>query len=118
MLTTFVLRLSDATLNPTADSGLSTVQVASVLVGVFLPILVGLVTKTVTSSSVKALLLALLSAVTGFLTEFINSGNFVWQQALLSAVVTFVTAVAFHFGLWSPTGTSAKAQRAFGGDNS
>lgn len=107
--------LGEVDIDPTAHTGFSTVQVASVLIGTLLPILVGLVTSRVTSSRTKALLLAGLSALTGFLTEYVNSDNFVWQQAFLTAVVTFVTAVAAHYGLWRPTGASAAAQRAFSG---
>lgn len=112
-----VTLLAEVDVDPTAHTGFTTVQIASVLLGTVLPILVGLVTKRVTSSAVKAVLLLALSAVAGFLTELINSSNFVWQQALLTTLITFVTGVAMHFGLWQPTGVSAKAQAAFGGDS-
>jgi hypothetical protein len=95
--------------DPVAGS-IHTVQVVSLLIGVFIPILVGLVTKVTTNATVKSLLLLGLSAVSGFLTEFVNSANFVWQQALLTTVMTFVIGVATHFGLWAPTGVTAKAQ--------
>jgi predicted membrane channel-forming protein YqfA (hemolysin III family) len=98
----------DNSVDPTW-TGMDHVQIASLLVGVFLPILVGLVTTKVTSSSVKSLLLLALSAVTGFLTEMINNANFIWQDALLTTMVTFVIAVATHYGLWRPTGVSEKA---------
>lgn len=117
MQSAFFIILADATIDPTDNTGFTTVQIASVLLGTVLPILVGLVTKKVTSRSIKAVLLLALSAVAGFLTELINSANFVWQQALLSTLITFVTAVAMHFGLWQPTGVSEKAQNAFGGGN-
>lgn len=93
-------------------SGLNTVQVVSVLLGTLYPILVGLVTKVTTSPAVRAWLLAGLSALSGFGFEFINSENFVWQQALLTSVVTFVTAVATYYGLWKPTNVAAVAQRS------
>lgn len=99
------------TVDPVAKS-LHTVQVVSLLLGTLYPILVALVTKVDTSPAVRAVLLAALSAVSGFLTEFLNSENFVWQQALLTWVLTFVVAVATHFGLWQPTGVTAKAQRS------
>jgi hypothetical protein len=85
-------------------------QIIAAMVGVVLPILVGLVTKTVTRPAVKAMLLLLLSAVTGFLTEALNSDVFVWQQALFAWGITFVIGVAMHFGLWNPTGVATKAQ--------
>lgn len=100
----------DNTVDPTANSDLSLVQVSSLLVGTLLPILVALVSTRVTSRAAKSWMLAGLSAVSGFLTEFINSGdNFVWQQALLTTVVTFVVAVATYYGLWNPTGISDRA---------
>ena len=100
----------DNTVDPTAQSDLSLVQVSSVLVGTILPIVVALVSSRVTSRAAKSWMLAGLSALSGFLTEFINSGdNFVWQQALLTTVVTFVVAVATYYGLWNPTGISERA---------
>lgn len=102
----------NATIDPTAHSTLNAVQVASLLIGVFIPILVGLVTKRTTNRSVKSILLLALSAVSGFLTEFVNSANFVWQQALLTSVITFVIGVATYYGLWTPTGVTDKAQGA------
>ena len=44
-----------------ADTSVSAVQVASILIGVVLPILVGLVTKVSTNATVKSLLLQALS---------------------------------------------------------
>jgi hypothetical protein len=107
------LAAENATIDPTQHSTLNAVQVASLLIGVFIPILVGLVTKVTTSPALKSILLLALSAVSGFLTEFVNSANFIWQQALLTTVVTFVIGVATYYGLWTPTGVTAKAQAAF-----
>jgi hypothetical protein len=95
-----------------ADANMSTVQVVSLLVGIGLPLLVGLVTKSSTNSTVKSLLLVGLSCVSGFLTEYLNSSHFVWQQALLTSIVTFVVGVAAHYGVFVPTGVTAKAQRS------
>lgn len=97
----------DNTIDPTAFTGLDRVQIASILLGVFLPLLVGLVTKYSTKPSVKAILLLALSAASGFLTEMVNDENFMWQQALITTVLTFVVGVAMQRGLWVPTGASA-----------
>jgi hypothetical protein len=98
------------------NAGVGTVEVVSMVVGVLLPILVGLVTKAVTSPSTKAILLAALSALSGFLTEFVEVANsgaaFQVDQALLTWLMTFVVAVAVHYGLWKPTGVTAKAQNS------
>lgn len=86
----------------------------TLLVTVLLPVLVGLVTKVSTSSSVKALLLAALSAVTGVASALIQAneaGRSVDLYPLaLSAVSVFVVAVATHYGLWKPTYVTAAAQ--------
>lgn len=95
------------------DAAVNSIQIASLLVGTVLPILVGLVTTKVTSSRTKAILLAALSAVSGFLTELIDVTQrgdvFQVDQALLTWMMTFVVAVAIHYGFWKPTGVTEKA---------
>jgi hypothetical protein len=103
--------------DPVASS-ISTVQVVSILIGTLIPILVALVTRSTAPAGVKAVVNLALSAVTAFLTEYINSTNFVWQQALLTTVMTFVVSVATYYGLWKPTnvaGSGSAAARAVTG---
>lgn len=95
-------------MDPVASS-ISTVQVASLLIGVFIPILVALVTKSTAPAGVKAVVHLALAAVTAFLTEYVNDPDFVWQQALLSTVMTFVVGVALYAGLWRPTNLAGSA---------
>lgn len=98
------------------DDGLRVVQTLNVVVGVFLPILVGLVTKTTTSAAVKAWLLAVLNVAGAFITTYINDPNtFDLFGAALTAVVSFVTSVAVYYGLWRPTGIAPAANRAITG---
>jgi len=91
-------------------------QVLSMVVGIFLPVLVGLVTKQTANPGVRAVLLAALSAVSSFLAEWLDTLNagtaFDVGSTLLTVLGTFVVAVATHFGLWSPTGVSAWAKRS------
>ena len=51
------------------------VQIVSLLVGTVLPILVGIVTTRATDGWVEAVLLAALSAVSGFLSEWLVALN-------------------------------------------
>jgi hypothetical protein len=85
-----------------------------------LPVLVGLVTKTVTSSAVKAWLLAGLTLATSLLVELgraLEAGStFDVGAALFLALPAFVVSVATHYGLWKPTGVSARVQ-AVGSDD-
>lgn len=90
-------------------------QVISLLIGVILPLLVGLVTKWETPSAFRAVLLLLLSAVSAFATEFLaslNSGTaFDVGATLLSVLGTFLVGVGMQFGIWRPTGASDAMKR-------
>ncbi|MEU1327263.1 hypothetical protein [Streptomyces microflavus] len=80
-------------------------------IGVVLPVLVGLVTTRVTRSGTKAVLLLALTALNGFLVELANPGDgYQVGSAVVLWAVSFGTGVLAHFGLWKPTGVSARAQ--------
>lgn len=89
-------------------------QVIGLLLGVVLPLLVGLVTKRTTNSGLKAALLAGLALVSNLLTELlasINAGTpFDLGTALITGLGAFVVAVSVHYGLLKPTGVSASVQ--------
>lgn len=91
----------------------SLLQVLTLLVNVLLPILVGLVTTRVTYASTQAILLAGLTALTGFCSEWIEAVNSVEPIQFTSVFFTWFTgfaiAVATHFGLWKPTGVTSRA---------
>lgn len=88
--------------------------IVGLLVSTVLPLLVGLVTTRVTDSGLKAILLAALAATTGFLGELgdaLTSGtSYDVGTGLLYALAAFLIASGIHFGLYKPTGVSAKAQ--------
>lgn len=84
------------------------------VIPVFLPLLVGLVTTRVTASGVKSTLLAALALVTSLVVEGVDviAGGGVYDigQALILALPTFFFAVSAHYGLLRPTGATGKAQ--------
>lgn len=84
-------------------------------VAVVIPLLVGLVTKEVTSSAVKAIVLAALSAVAGLATAYVDAGGLFTEEALQSAVTYFAVAVTTYFGLYKPTGITGKVQEKTSG---
>ena len=99
-------------------STITLAQVISALVGTVLPIAVALVTARVASPGVKAVTLLVLAAVTSFLSEWLVALNstleFDASQAGFGVLLTFVAAVAAHFGLWSPvrvSGSQGAVQR-------
>lgn len=85
-------------------------SVLTFLISIVLPLLVGVVTTKVTGAGYRAVLLAGLALVTSVIAEWIAAVNadkpFDLYQALLTWGGVFVIAVATHFGLWKPTGTS------------
>ncbi|WP_314097867.1 hypothetical protein [Microbacterium foliorum] len=88
--------------------------VIQLLVSTILPLLVGLVTKTITRPGVKAVLLALLSLVTSLLVELgaavTAATTYDVGRGLLLALPTFLIAVGLHYGLWKPVGAAEKLQ--------
>lgn len=92
----------------------SGLQLLQLLIAVILPVLVGLVTKKVTSEATKALLLLGLAVITALLTELAAAATagvaYDLGSGLLLAISTFVVGVAVHYGLWKPVGVTAKVQ--------
>jgi hypothetical protein len=75
--------------------------------GVLLPMLTAFVTKRLAGSSVKGVILLLLSAIGGFLTQYLSQdSNWHWKTAVFSFALTFIAAVGTHYGLLKPTGVT------------
>ncbi|WP_353809171.1 hypothetical protein [Agromyces sp. SYSU T00194] len=91
--------------------------ILQLVIATVLPLLVGLVTKTVTHPGIKAALLALFAMATSLLTELLVAVQagvaYDLGTGLLGALPTFLVGVGLHYGFWKPTGASAAAQRTF-----
>lgn len=92
---------------------IQTSQLVSLLVGVVLPLLVGLVTTRETRPGAQAILLLVLSVVSAFLSTLLGDLNthreFDVFTASLTAVTTFLVGVGMHYGLWKPTSVATRA---------
>lgn len=88
--------------------------VVQLLLTVFMPIAVGLVTTRTTAPATKAWLLALFTVITSLLTglagALANHATFDIGVALLAAIPAFAISVATYYGLWKPTGIGGAAQ--------
>lgn len=95
-----------------------TAQLLSMLIGLLLPILNGLVTRWDNSTG-RTYLQLVLAAVAGFGTEWIdaltNAVAYDWRQAAVGYLVTLVTSIAVQAGVWRPLGVSDAAKRALTG---
>lgn len=94
---------------------INTAVVIQMILAVFMPIAVGLVTTRVTASSVKAWLLAAFTLISSILVELLHAINsaaatFDLGAALLAVIPTFAISVATYYGLWKPTGIGGAAQ--------
>lgn len=82
----------------------------TLVLGVGLPILTGLVTARVAHPGLKATILALLAAVGGIVQELYSVGGvldgFDWSSAVADATSVFLLAVGMHYGLLRPTGVT------------
>lgn len=85
-----------------------------VLSGVVLPLLVALITKRVTDSGVKGLLLTSCSLVAGILAEVgaaLETGTPMnLAEALVAAVMALVIGQTAHSAVWKPTGVARRLQ--------
>lgn len=83
--------------------------IISLLVGTVLPLAVNFFTKANINQGVKAIILAFLSGVSAVLGQWLDAINndtpFIWEAAVLSALLTFGIAILSVFGLWKPGGT-------------
>lgn len=82
----------------------------TVVLGVVLPMLTGLVTSRLAHSGLKAVVLALLSAIGGLLNELYAVGGNVelydWSSGLANALTVFLIAVGLHYGILKPVGVT------------
>lgn len=89
-------------------SGFTLEQWLMLLVSGVLPALVALVTKRMASSGLKAVVLLFLSALLGFATEMYNAvvhaAEFNFGRVAAQWLLSFLVAVAAHYGLLKPTG--------------
>ena len=93
-------------------------EILGPVVGILLPLLVGIITKASTTSAIKAILLAVLALVTNLVTGIFDALSTHTQYdlgaALILALGTFIVSVAAHFGFFQPTGITADLQNKVG----
>lgn len=97
---------------------LSTAQLLSMALGVIIPLFNGLVTRY-SATRVRVYLQIILSALAGFLTEWIgslNAGEAInWTQFALGWLATLVTALSVEAKVWAPLGVSDALKRVGSG---
>lgn len=99
----------------------NTAQLISMALGVLIPLLNGLVTKYA-AVGLRVFLQIFLSAVAGFLTEWIGALNldqpFNTTQALGGWLATLVVALSIEAKVWAPLGVSDALKRIGSGNGS
>ena len=82
-------------------------QIISLIAGVIVPILVGLIAKAAAPAGLKAVLNAALSGVGGLLTAANLPGGFGWKGFAIAWAQTWVVSIATYYGLYVHTGVTA-----------
>ena len=74
--------------------------------GVFIPILTGVVAKLESSSGVRAVIAVALAAVLGVVTQIVAEGvtDLDLGAILISIGIAFATNLAAYLGIWKPMG--------------
>jgi hypothetical protein len=86
-----------------------TATIVSLVVSVLIPLCSATLTRAHWPVELLGVLTMALAVVNGFFTEWADAGShFDWQVALSRAVVSFVLAVAAHYGVWKGTATTSK----------
>lgn len=85
-----------------------------ILVGTVIPLAVGVVTKLASPSWLKSVLLIVLGTVaTAIAVSVSDTGTAVISKAtIIDSIHTIVQSVAIYYGVWKPTGVSAKVNTA------
>lgn len=79
----------------------------SIVAGLALPLIVGLITKAQTTPAVKAVANAVLAAVAGGVSLLVaNNGTMELRQLVTAIALAFVVSGAAHQHLWKPLGVS------------
>lgn len=78
----------------------------TLLLGVILPIVRGIITKVSASQSLKTTVGLILSTVAGIAVQAQQGDGLISKQMVVAAIIVFVTAQAAHYGVWQPTGAS------------
>lgn len=80
------------------------------IVGVLIPIFVGLVTKLKASSSIKAVISIVLSAVQSLIVSSMidGGGAIISKNTFILWVLSLIVSVASYVGIYKPTGISEK----------
>jgi len=88
-------------------------QLITVLSGVVIPLLVGVLTKLEASSALKSVCNAALSAL-GSVLATMQLEFWDWKWFFISWASTFVVSIASYYGLWKPTTVAPRVQEATG----
>lgn len=89
------------------------VQTLNMLAGLVIPLLVGVVTKKLADSWVKAVTNFALSALSGGLAVAIAADGMVHLRDWIVAMVsTWIVSIATYYGFWKPTGVALQVQDA------
>jgi hypothetical protein len=84
------------------------------VITIFIPLLVGLVTKVSASSAVKSITLIVANAINVLAQQAINDAGLVTEASLRTFVTSVVVSVAIYYGAWKPLEVAPKVANLTG----
>lgn len=86
------------------------------LLGIVIPIVTALITKSSASSGLKSVVTTALSAVTATVVYVVaaDGGGYDWQGFLNAFLNTFIPAIVLYYGLYKPTGVTTRVNVSTG----
>jgi hypothetical protein len=100
--------------NPPVDDSLAVISlgasVVTIAASAITPLLVGLATKLQASGGIKVLVASLINVAVAFIAQYVvaTDGTFEVEPAAVYLFIAVVTQVSTYYGVWKPTGATAK----------
>jgi len=90
-------------------------QLLTVLTGVVVPLLVGLVTKSSAAAGIKSFVNLILTALGTALAQVLPTGaSFGWKAFFIQWFIAFAVSAGTYYGFYKPTGIAPAVQQSTG----
>jgi len=87
-------------------------QTIAIVAGVIIPLITGLVTKQLASSTLKSVITLLLAAIAGWFAIAQAGVGYGYKEVIVAIFYSFGSSVVSYYGFTKPTGIAPRVQEA------